>query len=84
MAKGTITIRTDPELEAQLEALAKATQRSRNWLVTEALQQYLETQRWQVEGIWQARRSMRAGRGVNFDDAMAALRAKIERHKKTD
>ena len=62
MAKGTITIRTDPELEAQLEALAKATQRSRNWLVTEALQQYLETQRWQVEGIWQARRSMRAAR----------------------
>ena len=79
MAKGTITIRTEAAVEEELDALAAATQRSRNWIVTEALKQYLATQRWQVEGIWQARRSMRKGGEVPFEEAMDRLKARIDR-----
>ena len=82
MAKGTITVRTEPEIEEQLDALSAATQRSRNWIITEALRQYLETQRWQVEGIWNARRSLQRGDGVCFEDVMADLEAKIDRRMK--
>jgi RHH-type transcriptional regulator, rel operon repressor / antitoxin RelB len=43
-----------PELLTSLDELAEATQRSRTELAEEALQQYLEVQRWQIEGIREA------------------------------
>lgn len=82
MAGGTITIRTAPEIEEQLNAVAKAMERSRNWVIEEALKQYLATQAWQVEGILQAQRSMAAGDGIPIDTVMADLEAKIDRANK--
>jgi len=82
MAGGTITIRTDPEVEEQLNALAKSMERSRNWVVEQALREYLETQAWQIEGILQAQRSLAEGDGVPFETVMADLQAKIDRSKK--
>ena len=51
MEDGTITIRTDPVVKAQLNELAKAMDRSRNWVAEEAIKQYLDLQSWQVQGI---------------------------------
>jgi RHH-type rel operon transcriptional repressor/antitoxin RelB len=45
----TLLIR--PELLTSLDELAETTRRSRTELAEEALQQYLEIQRWQIEGI---------------------------------
>ncbi|MCK5800544.1 MAG: ribbon-helix-helix protein, CopG family [Deltaproteobacteria bacterium] len=83
MAGGTITIRTDPSIEAQLNKLAEAMERSRNWIIEEALKEYLATQAWQIEGIHQAQRSLAEGEGIPFDMVMADLQTKIDRAMKT-
>ena len=46
-----LTLRLRPELLATLDELAGATRRSRVELAEEALAQYLDVQRWQLEGI---------------------------------
>ena len=79
MAKESITIRTDKTTGKQLSALAEATDRSRNWIVEEALKQYLATNTWQIEGIKLAQASLAEGKRVGFDQAMSNLQAKINR-----
>jgi predicted transcriptional regulator len=78
MAGSTITVRTDPEVVAQIAALAEAMDRSRNWVIEEALKQYIETQSWQIEGIREAQASLARGEGIPFDDVMAEMDALIE------
>jgi predicted transcriptional regulator len=78
MAGSTITVRTDPEVVAQIAALAEAMDRSRNWVIEEALKQYIETQSWQIEGIKQAQASLARGEGIPFDDVVAEMDALIE------
>ena len=47
-----LTIRVDDESKLQkLDALCKATDRSRNWLVNQALSTYLDLQSWQITKI---------------------------------
>lgn len=82
MAGGTITIRTNPQIEEQLNAVAKAMERSRNWVIEEALKQYLATQAWQIEGILEAQQSLAEGEGIPFETVMADLQAKIDRARK--
>jgi RHH-type transcriptional regulator, rel operon repressor / antitoxin RelB len=47
----TFSVRIPPELRQELDQLATITERSRNKLVAEALEQYLELQRWQIETV---------------------------------
>ena len=47
----TFSVRIPPELRQELDQLAAITDRSRSKLVAEALEQYLEVQRWQIETI---------------------------------
>lgn len=48
-ASGSITIRTGKVSE--IDALASAMDRSRNYVVNQAIEQYLEANAWQVERI---------------------------------
>jgi predicted transcriptional regulator len=73
MAGTSITIRTDPELVAKVEALASAMDRSRNWVVEDAIRQYVETQAWQIEGIGEAMASFDKGEGIPHEDVMAEM-----------
>jgi predicted transcriptional regulator len=50
-APSELTVRLRPELLASLDELAGATRRSRAELAEEALAQYLDVQRWHIEGI---------------------------------
>lgn len=79
MAGSTITVRTAPEIVEQLAALAEAMNRSRNWVVEEALRQYIAAQAWQIEGIRQAQASLARGEGVPFEDALRELKVRLER-----
>lgn len=78
MASSTITVRTDPEISAKIAKLAQAMDRSRNWVIEEALKQYLETQAWQIEGIQQAQAALAEGKGIPFEDAMDEMDALIQ------
>ena len=43
-----MTLRLDPALTKKLERLAEATQRSRTFLITEAVREYIALNEWQV------------------------------------
>lgn len=82
MAGSTITVRTDPEISAKIAALAQVMDRSRNWVIEEALKQYIDTQAWQIEGIKQAQASLARGEGIPFEDVMEEMSALIEEKAK--
>ncbi|TIH19829.1 ribbon-helix-helix protein, CopG family [Marinifilum sp. JC120] len=44
----TVTARVSDETASKLEALAKATNRSKSFLVASALERFLEEQAWQI------------------------------------
>jgi predicted transcriptional regulator len=47
----TLTIRIDEETKKRLDVLAEAVDRSKAYLVTHAIQDYLELNEWQVKAI---------------------------------
>ncbi len=46
-----MTLRIDDDLYQRLDALAEATDRSKAYLATQAVKQFLETNEWQVQAI---------------------------------
>ncbi len=48
---GSVTVRMGAELQARLEQIAASLDRSRNWLINEAIERYLETYDYQTEKI---------------------------------
>ena len=71
MPHTTITIRTNPELAEKIAAIASAMERSRNWVIEEALKQYVEAQAWQIEGIKAAIASLDRDEGIPHEQVMA-------------
>jgi RHH-type rel operon transcriptional repressor/antitoxin RelB len=49
-----LTLQVRPELLSSRDELAGATRRSRSELAEEALAQYLDVQRWQIDGLREA------------------------------
>src|SRR6516162_7074585 len=64
MGSTTFTIRVDSADKKRLERLAKSTGRSRSFLATEAIKDYLEVNEWQVAGISRAIASLDRGQRV--------------------
>ena len=50
----TMTVRIPAKVKKRLEALAKATDRSKAYLASRAIEEYLEIQEWQVKAIKKA------------------------------
>ena len=46
-----MSVRIRPDLSQRVEALADSIDRPKSWVVEKALEEYLETQAWQVEEI---------------------------------
>lgn len=78
-----ISIRIDATAIDKLDTLARAQDRSRNWIVKEALQQYFDHQDWMVEAIKAGIRDADAGRTVPHDQVVADIDALIEAARKT-
>lgn len=49
-----LTLRLEPKLTKQLDKLAEATQRSRSFLIAEAVRDYIALNEWQVAEIKRA------------------------------
>ncbi len=84
MSTEAITIRTDRRTVERLDELAKALDRSRNYVVKQALEAYLEEQSWQLQAIEEGLASLDRGAGRPHDEVMAEVRAKIRRHDPAD
>ena len=73
MSNQTITIRTERNTVEKIGAIARAMDRSRNWVIEDALRQYIDHQAWYLEGIEQARDSLKAGKGIPHEEVMAEI-----------
>lgn len=49
-----INLRIEPKIKERLEKLAKATHRSKSFLIGHALEAYLDVNEWQLKGITEA------------------------------
>ena len=68
MPSTTFTVRVEPEVKKRLAKLAKSTGRTRSFLATEALNDYLDVNEWQVAGVKRAIASLDRGEGVPHEE----------------
>lgn len=71
-----ITIRAAKEMVSEIDAIAHALDRSRNYVINQALQQYLEANAWRFERIKEGIADARAGRVRPADEVHAEIAAK--------
>ena len=71
-----ITVRAAKETVVEIDALAAAMDRSRNYIVNQALQQYLEANAWQIARIKEGVAAAREGRVRPAEDVFADIAAK--------
>ena len=73
-ASEPITIRTSKVSE--IDALASAMDRSRNYIVNQAIEQYLEANAWQMERITSGITAAREGKVIPADELFSGIAAK--------
>lgn len=73
-ASEPITIRTAKV--AEIDALAGAMDRSRNYIVNQAIEQYLEANTWQMERIRDGIAAARDGKVASAGEVFAGIAAK--------
>ena len=76
-SKKTISFRLKPEKVAALDNLARAQTRDRTFLLNEAVEAYLEVQRWQIEHIQEGVRQADAGMGEDHGKVRAKWRRRL-------
>lgn len=69
----TVTTRLDPETQNKLDQLAKATDRSRSWLVADAVRRYVTEESWQIAAIEEGVRQADAGDFATKEEVRAAF-----------
>jgi predicted transcriptional regulator len=71
-----ITFRTEPEKRDELDQLAKSLDRDRSYLLNQAVEQYLELHRWQIEQVEKGIADIKVGRFKSLDEVRAKFRGK--------
>lgn len=74
MAKVT-SVRLEDELSQRVEALAESLDRSKSWIIEQAIRSYLDEQLWQVAAIKEALEDYRSGNAilVPHDEVVAEI-----------
>jgi len=83
MSSQSVTIRTESSTVDKISAIAKAMDRSRNWVIEDALKQYIDQQAWYLEGIQQAQASLTTGKGIPHAEVMTEISELINERIKT-
>ena len=80
MPKQNVTVRLDPETVERLDQMAKAMDRDRSWLMSHAIERYVEDEAWQVEEIRKAVEKVKSGNAklIPHDEVFAKLEAKTK------
>lgn len=61
MSRETISFRLDSEKKEALDAVATALDRDRSYIINQAIEAYLDVQRWQMDHIREGLRQANAG-----------------------
>lgn len=78
MATEAFTIRTETDIVQQLDCLSGALDRSRNYIVNQALKEYLQSHAWQIEKITQGIAAAERGELVDHDVVMREMAELID------
>ena len=73
MEKVSVSFRTDAKKVKQLDVLARRQRRDRTQLIDEALENYLEIQRWQIQEIKAGIREADAGNFASDEEVRAVF-----------
>ena len=73
--RDVMTARVEPEIKTKLNKLAKATARTKSYLIADAIREYVELNEWQVKAIQEGIRQADAGKLI----AHAKIKNKWER-----
>ena len=81
---GTMTIRLPIEILNKLSDLARSTDRSKSYLASKAIEEYVTTQEWQIKAIEEAVREADSPNAVFHDhaDVVAKMKKKISAVRK--
>lgn len=74
----TITVRIDDNIKNRLEKLAKTTSRNKSYIVTHAIEDYLELNEWQIKEIKAAIKEADAGHLIDHDTILKKWESKLE------
>ena len=79
MKAAKLTVRVKPSTRVRIDKLARATRRSKSYVIEEALEQYLEVNEWQIKGIEDALAEADSpdAEWVNHQELLAKLEAKV-------
>ena len=75
-----VTVRLSDEMLEQLDELAGAMDRTRTWLVNDALEQYLAAERQWLEDIREGMAEAERGELIPHEEVMEEMRTKIADH----
>lgn len=73
MTTEAFTVRAEPTIVHQLDHLADSLDRSRNYLVNQAIKEYLQTHAWQIEKITQGIAAADRGEVIAHEDVMQEM-----------
>ena len=68
----TVSVRLDDETVKKLDMIAKSADRSRAWLMSQAVKQYVEHEAWQIDAIKKSLEKLEAGKAKFADHADVA------------
>lgn len=71
-----VTFRTETGKRDELDRLAKSLDRDRSYLLNEAVDQYLDLHRWQLEQVEKGIADIKAGRFKSLDEVRAKFKRK--------
>lgn len=69
----TLTVRIPSEVKDRLEALSKATDRTQAYLASQAIQEFIETQEWQIKAIEEGIEAAERGEFASDDQVKQAF-----------
>jgi predicted transcriptional regulator len=79
MHNTSITFRTDLAKRETLDEIARSMDRNRNWILNEAVDQYIEHKRWQLEEIAKGIADSDAGRSHSMEEVRAHFAKKTKK-----
>jgi predicted transcriptional regulator len=75
--KNVMTVRIDPEVKKRLEKMARATARTKSFLIADAIEEYLSVNEWQIEAIEEGVRRAEKGQFISHEEIRKKWEAKL-------
>jgi predicted transcriptional regulator len=79
----SLSFRTQETIREQIDKIAAALDRPRNWVINDAIANYIELHNWQLEQIREGERDIKEGRSYTTPQVRARLQRHMAKHSKS-